>query len=228
MNLDSPLHSAIRNNIIWCEKVSEMHGGIHITKDNVWGLTTKAPKFYPDVITTNKAVTSQEVVEFIGNREILSIKDSFSNLDMSLLGYKILFEAEWICHAPIPVQVSITTDWHTIQTEEEVVNWTTACELEGIITADILRHPDVKIFKKGVFNDEKGFIVNQGAKVIGISNVFSKDGNNKEYWSEIPQIVSTRFLRLPLVGYEHGEGLKAALKSGWKSIGPLRVWIKNN
>lgn len=228
MNLDSLLHSAIRNNIIWCEKVSEMHGGIHITKDNVWGLTTKAQKFYLDVITTNKAVTAQEVVEFIGNREILSIKDSFSNLDMSLLGYKILFEAEWICHAPISVQVSITSDWHTIQTEEEVVNWTTACELEGIITADILRHPDVKIFKKGVFNDEKGFIVNQGAKVIGISNVFSKDGNNKEYWSEIPQIVSTRFLRLPLVGYEHGGGLKAALKSGWKSIGPLRVWIKNN
>jgi hypothetical protein len=225
--LDSLLQSAIRNNVNWCKKVSELHGGIHLTKGNVWGLTTQAPKFYPDLITTDQTVTTQEVVEFIGNREILSIKDSFSNIDMSFLGYKILFEAEWICHEAVSVLVSNSNDWKTIQTEEEVVNWTTACGLEGIITADLLRDSEVVIFGKGDLNEEKGFIVNQAAKVIGVSNVFSQNPKSHEHWSEIPQIASTIFPRLPLVGYEHGEDLKAALQIGWKSMGPLRVWIKD-
>jgi hypothetical protein len=178
-------------------------------------------------MTTNKAVTTQEVVEFIGNREILSIKDSFSNIDMSFSGYKILFEAEWICHEAVSVLVSNSNDWKTIQTEEEVVNWTTACGLEGIITADLLRDSEVVIFGKGDLNGEKGFIVNHAAKVIGVSNVFSQNPKSHEHWSEIHQIASTRFPRLPLVGYEHGEDLKAALQIGWKSMGPLRVWIKD-
>jgi hypothetical protein len=225
--LDSLLQSAIKNNVIWCKKVSELHGGTHLTKGNVWGLTTKAPRFYPDVMTTNEAVTTQEVVEFIGNREILSIKDSFSNIDMSLLGYKILFVAEWICHEAVSVPISDLTAWRSIQTEEDVVNWTTACGLGGIITAELLSDPEVVILGKGHLNEEKGFIVNQGAKAIGVSNVFSKNPNNHQHWSEIPQIVSTRFPRLPLVGYEHGEDLKASLRFGWKSMGPLRVWIKD-
>jgi hypothetical protein len=225
--LDFLLQSAIRNNVNWCEKVSELHGGSHLIKGNVWGLTTKAPKFYPDLITTDQSVTTQEAVEFIGNREILSIKDSFSNIDMSLFGFKILFEAEWICHEAVSVPLSDSTDWRPIQTEEEVVNWTTACGLEDIITADLIRDPEVVIFGEGGLNDKRGFIVNQGAKTIGVSNVFSKNPSNHEHWSEIPQIVSTKFPRLPLVGYEHGEDLKAALKFGWKSMGPLRVWIKD-
>jgi hypothetical protein len=225
--LDSLLQSAIRNNVIWCKKVSELHGGSHLTKSNVWGLTTKAPKFYPDVMTTNKAVTTQEVVEFIGNREILSVKDSFSNIDLSFWGFRILFEGEWIYHEAVSVPFSHSNDWKIIQTEEEVVNWTTACGLEGIITVDLLGDPEVVTFGKGEFNAEKGFIVNQGGKAIGVSNVFSQNPNRHEHWTEIPQIVSTIFPRLPLVGYEHGEELKAALQMGWKSVGPLRVWIKD-
>jgi hypothetical protein len=32
---------------------------------------------------------------------------------------------------------------------------------------------------------------------------------------------------LPLVGYEIGEDLSAAHRAGFRSIGPLRVWLKN-
>ena len=35
------------------------------------------------------------------------------------------------------------------------------------------------------------------------------------------------FPDIPLVGYEEGDSLTAARSSGWRPVGPLRVWIKS-
>jgi hypothetical protein len=45
-------------------------------------------------------------------------------------------------------------------------------------------------------------------------------------WSDLAAAVGNLFERLPLVGYEHGEGLAHALAGGFEQIARLRVWLK--
>lgn len=219
--------TAVLNNIIWCGIVCEMHGITHASSENIWGLQSQAPIYYPDIITSNKDVTAQQVINFIENREILSIKDSYANVDLGPFGYKILFEAEWIYHSTISNFEQIPSKWRVIKTSKELKKWTSAYELEKVIIPKILERNDVEIFMCEENGGMSGFIANVGANAIGISNVFSDEISNIPIWTEIAQIVASRNPGLPLVGYEQGNDLKAAVKSGWKSIGPLRVWMKD-
>ncbi|WML49507.1 hypothetical protein RCG23_05815 [Neobacillus sp. PS3-34] len=192
------------------------------------GLLDEAPKFYPDIITSSRNATAQEVNDFVGNREIFSIKDSYANLDLQPFGFKILFEAEWIYHAPVSKIEGMRQEWRVIKTDEELMKWISANGLENVIKSDILRRKDAEIFMREEKDKLSGFIANLGSGAVGVSNVFSKDDSYERLWPDIVQIVSNRFPGLPMVGYEHGEGLKAALTSGWESAGPLRIWIKDN
>lgn len=218
---------AVWNNIAWCGLVCDTHEIAHISKEHVWGTLDKAPQFYPDIITTSKHGTVEEVMDFIGNREIASLKDSFASLDLSPLGFTVLFEAEWIYHESVteasePAQES----WRMISTEQELARWTSVNGLEKVVKPALLQHEDVKIFTCEQNGALSGFIANVGANAVGISNVFSASQTSKNLWLDIPKVVAAEFPGLPLVGYESNGDLAAALSSGWTSVGPLRVWIK--
>lgn len=219
---------AVMNNILWCQMVCETHGAKYKTTENTWGLLTKAPPFYPDIITSKKNVSLQEVINFIGNRPITSIKDSFSNLDLEPFGFQFLFEAKWMFHDPISPKEAIHHKWHVIQSEDELREWTSIYGWDGMIKTELLKRNEVEIFIRENDNNKSGFITNLGAGAVGISNVFSERSSSEGLWSEIVQEVSDRYRGFPLVGYEHGEELEAALSAGWKTVGPLRVWLKNN
>jgi hypothetical protein len=224
--LKTPLDIAVLNNIIWCGTVCEMHGVAHFTKGDLWGLKSKAPLFYPDIITTSPSVTAKEVVDFIGDRAVSSIKDSFSNLDMGSFGYRVLFDAEWIYHPRLSVTPSVDPNWRIIHNEEELAKWNSAAGLEEVIKPPFLKRQDIKIFSHEKEGQRSGFIANLGAEAVGISNVFSNDNLNGHLWSDIINVVSIEFPSLPMVGYEHGDDLQIAQANGWESIGHLRIWIK--
>lgn len=222
MNVDK----AVLNNIVWCGIVCDLHGLTQTSNEHVWGLLSKAPELYPDVITSSRHATSEEVKDFIGNREIFSIKDSFANLDMVPFGFEILFEAKWIYHALDADVDFVQSAWTVVTTETDLAQWTSASGLQKVIKPDLLKQKDVKIFMHKELNGEiSGFITNFSANTVGISNVFSN--SKKSVWSDIVKIVSAHFPGIPMVGYEDGDALTAALLSGWSSIGPLRVWIKS-
>lgn len=217
--------TAVINNIVWCGVVSELHGITQTSSERVWGLLSKAPELYPDIITSSKYATSEEVRDFIGNREIFSIKDSFANLNMVQFGFKVLFEAKWIHHAPV---VGVDFDkrgWTVVSSDKDLAKWTFASELQKVIIPKILDRKDVKIFMHEIDGEISGFIANLNANAVGISNVFSN--KNKIIWTDIAPLVSTNFPGIPMVGYENGDDLTAALSSRWTTIGPLRVWIKS-
>jgi hypothetical protein len=67
--------------------------------------------------------------------------------------------------------------------------------------------------------------VSRGARVAGVSNVFTEEGEASETWSALVQCAWERFPDLPLIGYERGEELTHAQSSGFQAAGPLRVWI---
>ncbi|WP_029191943.1 hypothetical protein [Paenibacillus elgii] len=218
--------NAVLNNIAWCGIVCESHGLIPISSERVWGLLSKAPELYPDIITSSRHTTSDEVHSFIGNREIFSIKDSFANLNMVPYGFTVLFDAEWICHDPVADVDHVQSEWTVVSSEEDLAKWTCASGLQKVLKPKLLERKDVKIFLHENNGELSGFIANLSANTVGISNVFSN--TNKKIWSDIAPIVSSYFPGIQMVGYENGDDLTAALLSGWASIGPLRVWIKSH
>lgn len=218
--------TAVINNIVWCGVVCELHGLTQTSSERVWGLLSKAPELYPDIITSSNYATSEEVKDFIGSREIFSIKDSFANLNMVPLGFKVLFDAKWIHHAPVVGVDFDQTGWTVVSSEKDLAKWTFASGLQKVIIPKILDRKDVKIFMHEIDGEIAGFIANLNANAVGISNVFSN--NNKIIWTDIAPLASTYFPGITMVGYENGDDLTAALSSSWTTIGPLRVWIKSD
>ncbi|RDU38718.1 hypothetical protein DRW41_03935 [Neobacillus piezotolerans] len=225
--MNTLVDQAVLNNVAWCEIVCNTHGIAGISKQQVWGLLSKAPPFYPEIITISKDVPIEEIKHFIENGNDSSIKDSYANNDLARFGFKILFEAEWIYHSSVSDLEPIQSNRRVITTEEDLAQWTITSELDGVIKPDLLKRKNVKIFILEKNDGIYGFIANLNANVVGISNVFSIGKENKSLWRDIPQVVANEFPGLAMVGYEHGSTLEDAHLSGWRSIGPLRVWFKS-
>lgn len=61
--------------------------------------------------------------------------------------------------------------------------------------------------------------------VVGVSNVFARPGLESESWSGCLAFAASLYPATALVGYESGDGLVAARSHGFRTAGPLRVWI---
>jgi hypothetical protein len=70
-----------------------------------------------------------------------------------------------------------------------------------------------------------GGILNRGAEVVGLSNVFTRSHEPEALWHGLITQAAERFPSLRLVGYERGPELAVAHRSGFESIGPVRVWV---
>ncbi len=70
-----------------------------------------------------------------------------------------------------------------------------------------------------------GAVASRGDQVVGISNVFASDGGPDAAWPVVLEAVHRLFPTLPAVGYEHGDGLEAAVRHGFEPVGPLRIWL---
>ena len=224
--MNDKLDKAVINNIEWCSIVCESHGISHTSRDFFWGVQSKAPKYYPELISISRNATFEGIQDFIENGDVSSIKDSYGNLELTSLGFKILFHADWIYHLPVRMIESPPSKWRLITTEEELAVWTLNSGLEDVIIPELLRDNNVKVFMYENKDEVSGFIVNASRDVVGVSNVFSNGSCNESIWKEIPELISSHFPGISMVGYEHGENLISAKLSGWSSIGPLRVWIK--
>jgi hypothetical protein len=72
-----------------------------------------------------------------------------------------------------------------------------------------------------------GCVANVGADVVGMSNLFVREGDLDAGWAGALAAVARRFPGRPVVGYERGETLAAAVRQGFASAGPLRVWLRD-
>jgi hypothetical protein len=67
-----------------------------------------------------------------------------------------------------------------------------------------------------------GGILNRGAKVVGLSNLFGPALDM--VWRSLAAKAGEIFPSLPLVGYESGRELAVAHQAGFETVGFLRVW----
>lgn len=184
--------------------------------------------FYPKLITLDPTATSELTSRING---ITGIKDSFSSLNAKALGLKVAFDASWIWREVN--RQSMPSKWVHIENAHDLGEWHQAWRGEGsptdqvIFTPECLKNPTLAFLARiSGSKIEAGCIANLSENVVGMSNVFSKISNDQSLYQGALSAVSTIGNGRPVVGYEHGADLEAAISAGFNVIGPLRVLIR--
>jgi len=90
---------AARNNALWCDAVCRAHGRPGEFHAGLWLNRRPTPRYYSNAITLSpKDPAGQRawIALLLAERPSFSVKDSFAALNLSGLGFGVLFEATWL------------------------------------------------------------------------------------------------------------------------------------
>ncbi|MFF2508069.1 hypothetical protein ACFVTY_32595 [Streptomyces sp. NPDC058067] len=201
---------------------------------HAWTAPSRTPLFYPDAVTLAPGVAAPAVTAAIDATAGATVKDSFADLDLTEAGFHVLFEARWIHRpaGPPAVTPGLSWDWGVADTPETLRAWAVAWD-GGQGDADLFR-PElldtagnfVLAARSADGHVVAGAVASRSDEVVGVSNVFARDGGPDAAWPVVLDAVNSLFPALPVVGYEHGEDLAAAVRHGFEPVGPLRVWLR--
>lgn len=210
--------AAALNNARWCDAVCRAHGHAGRMLPHMWVNAAVVPRFYPNAVTL--AVGDTAIEEQLTTVEILqksnlpgrwSVKDSFNTLDLSRRGFEVLFEAQWI-RGGMPAE-GPETDIVWQREEKGTEQWP-------------FDDAGFAMFKgRRGFKVVAGFMLYRSDDVVGVSNVVAEAADAPAVWRSLTLLAAQAFPRLPLVGYESGRELEAAVKSGFEAGDKLRVWV---
>lgn len=234
---------AARNNAIWCDTICRVHGTPGDFYPGLWINRQPTPRFYPNAVTLAGAELAGEQLSIIaqlmnaGLPAGWAVKDSFSTLDLSGIGFEVLFEANWIWLDPSQSVLASPTDslvWRRVITPDDLRKWEAAWagNPEGslseptIFLPSLLADQDVVIL--AAYQGQQiiaGAVANRTGPVVGLSNVFAPPGLDAVVWTGCINEIRSFFPSIPIVGYERGSSLHTASSLGFDLAGPLRVWM---
>ncbi|MBN8231494.1 hypothetical protein JYK02_28675 [Corallococcus macrosporus] len=234
-----PWLPAVRNNADWCDAVCRAHGRPGRFEPGLWLNPAPVPAFYPNAVTLTAGPPehTRQALSRLDPPGRWGVKDSFATLDLSALGFDVLFEARWIhleATASVPDPAS-GLEWRTVRTPAELEAWEAAWSglPEGA-------RPGARVFPPALLQEEgvvflaagtgarplAGGIASFASGAVGLSNTFRAEGAPSSLDAELVARIRARFPGQRLVGYEHGEALDAWCAVGFQPGGPLRVWLK--
>ncbi|MEV7726122.1 hypothetical protein AB0P15_15425 [Streptomyces sp. NPDC087917] len=228
---DALLLAAVRDNAEWCDAVCRAHGVEGSVGADAWTSARRTPPLYPDAVSLSPTAAAAALVDPIDTASPgCSVKDSFASLDLAPAGFEVLFEAQWIHRpaGPAPAAAS-RLEWSEVTGAEELEAWEAAwdgTESGGIFRPTLLGEDRAFLAGRAGGRIVAGAVVCFGAEVAGVSNLFARDpADTDATWAAVLDAVAARRPGLPVVGYEHGEDLDAAVRAGFAPLGPLRVWL---
>jgi len=226
------VRAAARNNAEWCAAMSRSHGLAGEFGAQAWAAAARTPRYYPDAVTLVPGADPVALAARIDTAAPgASVKDSFADVDLTEAGFQVLFEARWIhrpASAPAPAS---DLGWDVAGDPDTLRAWALAWDdgdgNAGLFRPELLDDPDTFVLA-GQSADGRvvtGAVASRGEQVVGISNVFALDGGPDAAWPVVLAAVNRLFPTLPVVGYEQGDNLAAAIRHGFEPIGPLRIWL---
>jgi hypothetical protein len=242
MDKDAWVRAAARNNADWCDTMCRAHGLPGAFGERAWTSARRTPPLYPDAVTLAADVSARDLLGEIDTGAAgCSVKDSFASLDLRAEGFEVLFEAEWL-YRPAGLAAPVTprgTEWVRLRTAEELRCWEAAWDggqgLTGLFRPELLADGTTSVLAgyDGGGRLVAGAVASRSAEVTGISNLFSVDGGPVDgpdrgldrAWAGCLAAVARWWPGVPVVGYEQGEDLAAAVRQGCVPVGPLRVWL---
>jgi hypothetical protein len=221
------------DNARWCDAVARAHGIATEFRDDAWTAATRTPPFFPDAVTLRPDAAATELLGRIDASAGCSIKDSFASLDLEGYGFRVLFEARWIVRQggspPSPDDGGAA--WMRVREAAELAAWESAWSggsgTRAIFRAELLAQGSIDVLAAHESGRiVAGAVLTRSDDVIGVSNVFSLRGR-RHAWTGCLAQAALLHPGAPLVGYESGDDLEAALEHGFEATGPLRVWIRD-
>lgn len=227
---------AARNNALWCDVVARAHGVVGTIDDSAWTAPTRTPPYYPDAVTLSETVGEYDVLARVDDSDGCSVKDSWARLDLSVEDFACLVVGQWLwLDASEPTPAASPTLWTPVRSAQQMAGWVRAWatdpDAEAILRPSLLEVPGVHVLA-GRESDEPdapvvaGAIVNVTGEVAGLGNIFSVDGDTESAWRDAAAAARTVIGDLPLVGWEAGADLDAAVAAGCERLGPLSVWLR--
>ncbi|HWJ74070.1 MAG TPA: hypothetical protein VNX29_12960 [Kaistia sp.] len=231
--MTDPIALAAWNNAEWCDAVSRAHRAACRFEAGFWINAGDAPPFYPNLVTTDPHATAPQLkaIELLTEQpgRGTGIKDSFFRLDLSEIGLKPLFEADWLWLPSAAVLPASNVEVTAVAGADELALWEQAWG--GTDGGD-------RVFPPKLLGNERirflaarregrivaGAAVNHSNGAVGISNVFH--GGDAAALAALVSTARGRSPDLPVVGYESGEDRAPFHAVGFASIGKLRVWTR--
>jgi hypothetical protein len=192
--------------------------------------------YYSDVTVTGEGHKA-DVIRHLGHLAqmrggSIGLKDSFCEHDLHAHGFATLFDATWIWHPG--TQIPPPKGWVGVTDPEGLANWQEAWKAAGSPTPQtvfddaLLQDPAIAILARlenGVV--VAGCIANRSDDCVGLSNLFGAAALSGLYSSALSAVAAFA-PDLPIVGYESGESLTAALGAGCQGIGALRILVADH
>jgi hypothetical protein len=226
---DDRNNMAALNNAEWCAAVWRSHGLPVEQAHGMWFCPRPTPQYYPNIVTVDAgadpAIQTGFIAELARDNDFdLSVKDSFSCLNLSLDGFQILFDARWLCRRQsAPPALASALDWRRIADEPSLAAWERAWrgtdpESQRIFRAQLLE--DQRVCVLAGF-DEMDMIRAGGiaAGATGVTNIF---GSRRQFLNAVVTLLAPA----EIVCYEHGHDLAHAVDLGFVQLGGLRVWTR--
>lgn len=225
--MDPGLRTAVDANIGWYEDLFTLHGVGSTLADGVWSGLGKPPPLHSDAVVVEPGVTAGRLLDRIDGREHCAVKDSFATVDLASAGMDLLFSATWIHRDARPARNRATPPgWATATTASELAEWTAQHDTSQVLLPPLLRRGHFRILARRTENRiVAGAVARLGSGCIDVSNVFAVPGHAMD-WAELADVISAHFPGRPMVGYERGDDLAAALDGGFMPVGDLRVWFR--
>ncbi|MFF1380966.1 hypothetical protein [Streptomyces sp. NPDC058308] len=228
---DGAAAAAARNNADWCDAVCRSHGVAGAIEGGLWASARRTPPLYPDAVTLSPDVAPGDVPGRIDvTSPGASVKDSFGVLDLSAVGFEVLFEAQWIHRPATEPAPRRAGGWEPVGGVDRLLAWEAAWsgagESAGLFRPALLDDGAVFLASAATGPVTAGAIAYPGADVVGISNLFAADDDLDAAWRSCLAATDRLWPGVPVVGYEGGDDLAAAVRQGFTPVGPLRVWLR--
>jgi hypothetical protein len=224
----------VLNNVDWYRAVTRAHGLEGRIEHGVWTCRDLMPPYYSNAVTVSRSGIDAQLAHAERLAGTLArpftIKDSHSLLDLSPLGFHVLFEAQWIRLAARAVtpRRDLADGWRRVTQAEALERWEAAWGAHGsppttrVFVPRLLADPAVAVLAAERDGEiVAGVVANRSPRVVGLSNVFGDDARFAGAVAAVRRFAPG----MAVVGYESGEALERAVRDGFRVVGALRIWL---
>ena len=229
------------NNADLYEAVFRAHGLEQHRNPFLWWSESPAPPYYSNMTTLDPdAVEFQhQAVKQLSSAldGPFAVKDGFCRLDLASLGFKLLFSASWTWadsgRAIGATRSHMASTWQRVRDTDALLAWEEAWAADNlsdrrVFPTAILDNPDIAFFGRASAGGfDAGCIVNRSPEAVGLSNFFANGVAAATAYQDAANVAAVYADDLPLVGYEHGDALHAAVLAGFGPVGGLCVWLRH-
>ena len=225
--IDPRLRMAIDASVGWYEDLFALHGVPSTLENGLWSALGAPPPLHSDAVVVEPWVTAEEVATRLAGRPHAGFKDSFASVDASGAGMSVLFSASWMHREPeASDDGSRPGAWSVVRTRDELAEWTGGHDTGAVLLPGLLERAHFVILARRQGGAMvAGAVARLGSGAVDVSNVHAAPGHSVD-WAELAAVVNARFPGRPLVGYESGDDLRAAVAGGFTPVGDLRVWVR--